>query len=477
MYCQCRTLKGTRCKNRPVLGNYCSVHRNCVNDFVEVREQVRNRDNEPRGQCMCRTLKGVQCLKRAVQESKFCAQHIECKNEVKHKVKYEAKHETKHEAKHEAKHEVKHKVKYEAKHETKHEAKHEVKKCLCETSRGTRCKNNAKDGSLFCGIHKACKNPLQEHKELETKHKHKKRPCNNDSDLTDENNFTDLPEHRIIRDDKGNCFTRNDLMSTFTVTNRPTNPFTNQPFWTDKKSFDQFISHPAFTDDDRHRLSALFYPTNLDKKVIDVIVKNPRVFDTIGYVGGILTADYGTDFKNSQSALAHLRHTLDKIHPHDKKIFEDMRIKTTRTGAFQTIGDILKDCNNVCIHGIGNSLLGIYLNYYMRVHKSNVRKDLKPNLIDIFIHSTIQSIILFPFVRDREVILVIYKYDDDPSKIVIENFGSFNYVRDGRRVDRVDSRLPIEYVQTISSDYNRFEDNLIIISRNSLTDIIRKISG
>jgi hypothetical protein len=87
--------------------------------------------------CICKknTKSDEKCTHKSKPDSDFCGVHKKCKE------KYKAK---------------------KSKSVGKKSVESEKPRCSCiNSTSGERCKNKAKDGSKFCGVHKECKNPVK----------------------------------------------------------------------------------------------------------------------------------------------------------------------------------------------------------------------------------------------------------------------------------------------------------------------------
>lgn len=243
------------------------------------------------------------------------------------------------------------------------------------------------------------------------------KDCTNSDDLS----ATEIKElflkgEPIYRDKSNNCFSIEDLRGMLVNTKSNKNPYTGTELWKDEKEFEDIIS--VFDQKERDSIKEFYYPSGLSREVISALSRNLDIFYDIGMVGAILKADFTDEFKASTIAVNYLKERILKSR--DSEILLSLSVPGQRQ---TNIKSIIENCASVCIHGIGASLINIYL--YTRNHM-----PVKPPLAPAFIQTNVRSAVVFPYMRvspARQMDLYIFKNDIDSSDIVTGNYWYYHY--------------------------------------------------
>lgn len=256
-----------------------------------------------------------------------------------------------------------------------------------------------------------------ERKKIPVRFKRKNsRIYKNETTLLDES-VDSLSDDEIIPID-GYCFLGSELFQTLKESKRNSNPYTNQPLWADRQSFDQLINHPTFTPDDRYILRSIFFP-EFDPRIIKLVNQHTDIFNLIGMTGAVLKADFSTDFKASLSMLSVLSEAISKKPPNIRDQFD--QLKTCFSG-HKTLKEIRKNPESQCIHGIGSSILGIYLHTWFSLPEEN-----RPPLIQPLYRGIVKTTVFLGYTEDNKYFhTYLFKYDTDMGKIHNSNFIRLN---------------------------------------------------
>lgn len=238
--------------------------------------------------------------------------------------------------------------------------------------------------------------------------------CKNDTNVLGDE-LDEMTNDEIIQDIYGYCYTPDELISTLENSKRNENPYTRQPFWLSRASFDKLFNHSGFTDVDRAKMIAIFYPT-FDHDIINLVKSYPDIYNLIGMTGVVLKSDYGQDFKASASMLGELTKELDKLAEPIKKKFKDLKT----FGGNKTLNEIIEDSNLSCIHGVGSDILGIYLYIWF-----NIPEIERPPLIDPLYRSSANDVIVLGYTHEQGQYFDLYLFKFDPN---IDNIISINYL-------------------------------------------------
>ncbi len=208
-----------------------------------------------------------------------------------------------------------------------------------------------------------------------------KAPINIVKKLTCKNNETfflmtdtkDIPKDDLFRTDSGYCFSINELISWLdsdTFNNK--NPYDNteEMFYEDKLS--QLIKHPQL----KSKVERYFKSKKNERDIIiDVLHNHMDILYNIGRVGRICyynnITSHSTEsspFEYSIEALISLTEIIDKLNSKDKEIINNL----VDVVSFNlTLESLIQAANNgnSCIHGVGRSLILMFVYYFLSVEK------------------------------------------------------------------------------------------------------------
>jgi|UniRef100_A0A6C0BK32 hypothetical protein len=262
-----------------------------------------------------------------------------------------------------------------------------------------------------------------------------------------------MPEENIIHDVYGYCYTAEELVQLLASSRKNRNPYTNQPLWTDRASFNQLISHPQIKPEDRVRLISIFFPS-FDPQIAQLVQQHSQIFDLIGITGAVLKSDYDSQLKPSIEMIGYLDQKLDEL---PTEVARRFRSLTTPNGQ-QTLDQLLKTCDQTCIHGIGARILAIYLYIWF-----NLEENQRPPLIPMLYQSVINSVILQAYIRNPELQqldIYLFKFNTDIGQIVNANYVSLigNILRPSNGFDAV----PEEIRDIIDQDIKDHLEELVL---------------
>lgn len=185
----------------------------------------------------------------------------------------------------------------------------------------------------------------------------RKPNCNNEftimGDETD-----DIPPHKLYVSPGGNCFNISDDLYRHLMAGNNTDPYNQQPLWTDKESMLQFLDHPGWEPEQKAALHDLLL-SPLRPAVVDVLSKSP-LFNDLYHTGMLLYSDYTSDFTVATEAI---HKYLGDLRASDQgRIILDLRER--QLGNPQTVEEILMGANSSCIHGVGIHLIKFYFDLW-----------------------------------------------------------------------------------------------------------------
>lgn len=218
------------------------------------------------------------------------------------------------------------------------------------------------------------------------------KTCNNQIEIISQEEVKDIPRNKFIQLSNGNCYDVDNLVSLIISTEElnedpiiKSEKGISSPIWKTTAEKDNIIFHPGLDISIRQEFFQMVQRKNEKiKQQLETLEKDDFSFlDKIAVAGFSLVNDnsgsYSEDptvFMRSQEVLDGLISTLNK-HP-KKDIFK------SSTFYNQNLDQIIRSLKDTCIHGIGNSLILLYLSFYFTI-KYVLKKDinLSPYIIQI----------------------------------------------------------------------------------------------
>ncbi len=219
-------------------------------------------------------------------------------------------------------------------------------------------------------------------------------PVNVIQNLTCKNNETfflmtdikDIPREDLFRTENGYCFSINELISWLdsdTFNNKNPHDNSQDLFYEDKIS--QLVKHPQL----KSKVERYFKSKKSERDIIiDILHKHMDILYNIGRVGRICyynnITSFSTDsspFEYSIEALISLTEMIEKLNARDKEIINNL----VDVVSFNlTLHSLITAANNgnSCIHGVGRSLILMFVYYFLSVEKKykTVYEPLKTGL-------------------------------------------------------------------------------------------------
>lgn len=239
-----------------------------------------------------------------------------------------------------------------------------------------------------------------------------RKECKNEDDLY-ASLIKDIPDDKFIKIKSSTgmtyCYDIDQLIQLLTTSKVNRNPYDRQPIWNNEDEFNKILSHPAVNEADRRLLRNIFFFKGISENVLNAIVKNYSTFEKIGIVGMVLYNDQSDHFKPSLSALAYLDNEIEKLPRSDKILFLN-EIPLITVNSYKSIGDIIKNAHEQCIHGVGQDLIKIFLFHWFELPLGS-----KKPLPNVFVQLPLKRAvaIILRHENSREMPISIYLHDEE----------------------------------------------------------------
>jgi hypothetical protein len=248
------------------------------------------------------------------------------------------------------------------------------------------------------------------------------RICNNESTLMGDE-INDIPENKLFISKQGNCFDIEDDLFQWLLDGKTTDPYTQQPLWDNIAERDRLLNHQGLPKSKRALLKQKLAGSHASLTLLNIIRKYPALYHQLGTTALICYADYHTDFTPSTEALGALRAAMDSVEPMDRAQIAELK---TTNGALSLI-DIMSHTDG-CVHGVGKSLLRIYLSIWYSIEQV----DTRPALVDGCSMGVTDNVTICTVysISNASFYVLIYIHDPD-------SLGFNSYMTDVNTVDYV----------------------------------------